>query len=121
MVGNDSAQGGKQPIGLIADFRIYAKVLSETEIEEMVHGGVDKHPDHIVRELARRNATQILARRLDVPDSAAECLRCLGNLATLATERAKIFGTCGREILRLLESPLPMLQRQAARLTQNLH
>ena len=42
--------------------------------------GTDSHPDKIARMLASMNAATILAQRLDVPDSAAECLRALGSL-----------------------------------------
>jgi len=119
MVGNDSAAGGKQPFGLITDFRIYAHVLDDNAIEDMVHHHGDL-PDKIVRTLAEMDAATVLAQRLDVPDSAAECLRALGNLATLASQRAKIFSVCGRQVLRMLESPLPCIRRQASRLVQNM-
>eukprot|EP00930_Biecheleria_cincta_P077567 TRINITY_DN6486_c0_g1_i2.p1 TRINITY_DN6486_c0_g1~~TRINITY_DN6486_c0_g1_i2.p1 ORF type:complete len:1064 (+),score=153.97 TRINITY_DN6486_c0_g1_i2:230-3421(+) len=119
MVGNDIS--GKKPFGLIADFRIYARSLSTEEIQKMVQADcTDDHPDQIARRLGDMDAAKILAQRLDVPDSAAESLRALGSLATLATQRANILNVCGREALRLLDSPLPMIHRQAARLMNNL-
>mmetsp|Transcript_42460 Transcript_42460/g.76298 ORF Transcript_42460/g.76298 Transcript_42460/m.76298 type:complete len:1084 (-) Transcript_42460:23-3274(-) len=121
MVGNDVSYGGKKPFGLIADFRIYARCLNQSEIETMaVADGVDDHPDKIARKLAALDAATLLGQRLDVPDSAAECLRALGSLATLSSQRAKIFAVCGKKMLRLLESPIPMVQRQASRLMNNL-
>jgi len=121
MVGNDSAHGGKKPFGLITDFRIYARTLADHEIEQMVRPkGTSDHPDRITRQLASMNAATILAQRLDVPDSAAECLRALGSLATLSSQRAKIFSVCGPRVLEMLESPLPMIHRQAARLVNNI-
>jgi len=78
------------------------------------------HPDQLTRKLAALDAASILALRLDVPDSAAECLRALGSLASLASERAKIFSVCGRRVLQLIDSPLPMIQRQATRLINNI-
>lgn len=47
-------------------------------------------------------------------------LRALGSLATLSSQRAKIFHVCGRQLLRLMKSPQPMVQRQAKRLLNNL-
>jgi len=121
MVGNDAGHGGKQPFGLICDFRIYARTLRDDEVENMLHSkDTDSHPNGIARRLASLDAATILAQRLDVPDSAAECMRALGSLATVSTERAKIFSVCGRRMLEMLESPLPMLQRQAARLANNI-
>jgi len=121
MVGNDASYGGKKPFGLIADFRIYARCLNQSEIESMAAAdSVEDHPDKIARKLASLDAATVLAQRLDVPDSAAECLRALGSLATLSSQRAKIFNVCGRQVIRLLESPIPMVQRQAARLMNNL-
>lgn len=121
MVGNDSGQKGQKPFGLITDFRIYARSLSVEEITTMVHSrDTENHPDQIVRRLAHMDAASVLAQRLDVPDSAAECLRALGSLATLVTQRAKIYSICGRDVLKMLDSPLPMVQRQAARLLTNI-
>mmetsp|Transcript_65479 Transcript_65479/g.151998 ORF Transcript_65479/g.151998 Transcript_65479/m.151998 type:complete len:1031 (+) Transcript_65479:218-3310(+) len=126
MVGNDAGtddtgKGGKKPFFLMADFRIYARTLSDDEIRGMVHSrDTERHPDQIVRRLADLDAARILAQRLDVPDSAAECLRALGSLATLITQRAKIYSICGRQVLKMLDSPLPMIQRQAARLLNNM-
>lgn len=119
IVGNDVK--GRRPIGLITDFRIYARPLLDEEIQKMAQAtNTDDHPDHIARQLLKLNAASILAQRLDVPDSAAECLRALGSLATVDRVRAKIFGVCGRQALRLLDSPLPMVNRMAARLMNNL-
>eukprot|EP00413_Alexandrium_margalefii_P001830 CAMPEP_0204517700 /NCGR_PEP_ID=MMETSP0661-20131031/3812_1 /ASSEMBLY_ACC=CAM_ASM_000606 /TAXON_ID=109239 /ORGANISM="Alexandrium margalefi, Strain AMGDE01CS-322" /LENGTH=398 /DNA_ID=CAMNT_0051523111 /DNA_START=24 /DNA_END=1220 /DNA_ORIENTATION=- len=121
MVGNDSGQEGRQPFGLITDFRIYARTLSSREISDMVQAkDTEHHPDQIVRRLAHMDAATILAQRLDVPDSATECLRALGSLATLASQRARIYSICGRQVLKMLDSPLPMVQRQAARLLNNI-
>mmetsp|Transcript_16694 Transcript_16694/g.47593 ORF Transcript_16694/g.47593 Transcript_16694/m.47593 type:complete len:1037 (-) Transcript_16694:132-3242(-) len=121
MVGNDSGEKGSKPFGLITDLRIYARTLGNDEIFAMVHSkDTEQHPDQIVRRLANMDAATILAQRLDVPDSAAECLRALGSLATLVTQRAKIYSICGREVLKMLDSPLPMIQRQAARLLNNI-
>jgi len=121
MVGNDAGHEGRKPFGLITDFRIYARALSDDEISAMVHSkDTEQHPDKIVRRLAHMDAATILAERLDVPDSAAECLRALGSLATLVSQRAKIYSICGRQVLRMLDSPLPMIQRQAARLLNNI-
>lgn len=119
MVGNDIT--GKKPFGLIADFRIYARSLSTDEIQNAVRAeGTDHHPDQIARRLGSLGAATMLAKRLDVPDSAAECLRALSSLATLSTQRVSIFNECGRRALQLLHSPLPMIQRQATRLINNL-
>jgi len=119
MVGN--AQDGRVPFGLIADFRIYARALLPNEIGALWNArDTDNHPDQIARRLAQMGAANILAARLDIPDSAAECLRALGSLATLVTQRAKIYSICGRTVLKMLDSPLPMIQRQAARLLNNL-
>mmetsp|Transcript_29421 Transcript_29421/g.51577 ORF Transcript_29421/g.51577 Transcript_29421/m.51577 type:complete len:1122 (-) Transcript_29421:32-3397(-) len=116
-----SPQDAKRPFGLITDFRIYARVLRDDEIKSMVRSrDMDNHPDKLARKLADMNAAKILAQRLDVPDSAAECLRALGSLAALSSQRAKIFSECGRQVLRMLESPLPMIQRQAVRLMNNI-
>lgn len=116
-----SPTDAKRPFGLITDFRIYARVLRDDQIKTMVKSrDVEQHPDKLARMLAEKNAAKILAQRLDVPDSAAECLRALGSLATLAPQRAKIFSECGRQVLRMLESPQPMIQRQAARLVNNI-
>merc|ERR1712060_1025243 len=105
---------GKSPFGLITDFRIYAGALSQKEVEDMARAAdTEHHPDQIARMLAEKDAANILAQRLDVPDSAAECLRALGSLATLASQRAKIYEVCGRQVLKMLESPSPMIQRQA--------
>lgn len=121
LVGNDGGADGKKPFGLITDFRIYARVLPTPEIKAMVaHRGMEHHPSKIVRRIAEMGAAQILAERLDVPDSAAECLRALGSLATLSSERAKIYSVCGREVLKMLDSPLPAIQRYAARLLNNI-
>jgi len=121
VVGNDSSHDGKKPFGLITDFRIYARSLPDMEILEMVQSpSVHSHPDQIVTKLANMDAATILAQRLDCPDSAVECLRALGSLGTKASERAKIYSVCGREILRLLESPLPLVQRMASRLLNNI-
>jgi len=118
-VGNSPSH--KTPFGLITDFRIYSRVLNEQALKQMVRSrDTDLHPDRLTRMLAERDAASILALRLDVPDSAAECLRALGSLATLASQRAKIFSVCGRRILQLIDSPLPMVQRQAARLISNI-
>lgn len=119
VVGNDASDDGRKPFGLIADFRIYARVLPQEEIESMVNPE-SAFPDTIVSHLANLDAATILAQRLDVPDTAVECLRALGSLATLSSQRAKIFNVCGRKVLELLDSPLPMVQRQAARLLNNL-
>mmetsp|Transcript_72521 Transcript_72521/g.216379 ORF Transcript_72521/g.216379 Transcript_72521/m.216379 type:complete len:1045 (-) Transcript_72521:159-3293(-) len=121
MLGNDSGYSASKPFGLIADFRIYARTLSVEEISAMVHSrDTTSHPDQIVRRLAQMDAATILAQRLDVPDSAAECLRALGSLATLVTQRAKIYSICGRQVLKMLDSPLPMIHRQAVRLMNNI-
>jgi hypothetical protein len=121
IVGNDQGGDGKKPFGLMCDFRIYARSLPDKKIEDMVRKkDTEDHPDKIARMLASMNAATILAQRLDVPDSAAECLRALGSLATLQSQRAKIFSVCGREVLSMLDSPLPMIQRQAARLVNNI-
>merc|ERR1712061_655580 len=100
--------------------------LREREIKAMVHPNnfeshpLESHPDKIARKLAYKNAAVILAQRLDVPDSAAECLRALGSLATLVSQRAKIYNECGRQLLKMLNSPLPMIQRQATRILNNI-
>merc|ERR1712232_208886 len=121
LVGNDARDGGMKPFGLVADFRMYARSLHDEEIKAMYRASsVDQHPDRIVRRLADMDAATILAQRLDVPDSAAECLRALGSLATLSAQRAKIYSVCGREVLQLLGSPLPMVKRQASRLLNNI-
>merc|ERR1712151_243744 len=120
MVGNES-RALDSGFGLITDFRSYARTLSDAEISDLWKTkDVEDHPDRIVRRLAQRDAATILAQRLDVPDSAAECLRALGSLATLAEQRAKIYSVCGRQVLQMLDSPLPMIQRQAARLLNNM-
>ncbi|CAD7936091.1 unnamed protein product [Amoebophrya sp. A120] len=77
-------------------------------------------PDQIVRMLRDCGSVKILASRLNVADTAAECLRVLGTLATLQEARSEIFGICGPKILELSESPLPMIKRQAARVLHNL-
>lgn len=119
MVGN--GKDGYRPFGLITDFRIYARALSSDDISKMVHAkDTEQHPDQIVRRLASMGAADILAQRLDVPDSAAECLRALGSLATLQSQRAKIYSICGRQVLKMLDSPLHMIRRQAARLLSNI-
>merc|ERR1712232_1084358 len=83
VVGNDTGYGGKKPFGLITDFRIYARTLSDREISALVHAkDVASHPDKIVRRLADMDAATMLAQRLDGPDSGAESLRALGSLAT---------------------------------------
>jgi len=119
-VGNSPCH--KKPFGLITDFRIYSRVLKDNDLKSMVREPAHQefHPDQLTRKLAARDAASILALRLDVPDSAAECLRALGSLASLASERAKIFSLCGRRVLQLIDSPLPMIQRQAARLINNI-
>jgi len=112
---------GKKPFGLITDFRIYGSTLSDSAIKAIAQSSdTESHPDEIVRTLAHMDAATILAQRLDVPDSAAECLRALGSLATLASQRAKIYSVCGRDLLRMLDSPHPMIKRQAARLMTNM-
>eukprot|EP00929_Paragymnodinium_shiwhaense_P076735 TRINITY_DN394_c0_g1_i1.p1 TRINITY_DN394_c0_g1~~TRINITY_DN394_c0_g1_i1.p1 ORF type:complete len:1097 (-),score=271.50 TRINITY_DN394_c0_g1_i1:216-3506(-) len=119
MVGNDST--GKRPFGLITDFRIYARALPTAEVEALVRQrDTEAHPDQIARRLADMDAATLLALRLDVPDAAAECLRALASLSTLQSQRAKIFSVCGRRVLRMLDSPLPSIQRQAARLLTNI-
>lgn len=119
MVGN--SPNHKEPFGLITDFRIYSRVLKEKDLHTMVSARDSEHgPDQIARMLAQKDAASILALRLDVPDSAAECLRALGSLATLSSQRAKIFSVCGRRVLQLIDSPMPMIQRQAARLINNI-
>lgn len=119
MVGNGPTH--RQPFGLITDFRIYARVLKEEDLKMQVRAkDTDLHPDRLARILASKDAATILAQRLDVPDSAAECLRALGSLATLSSQRAKIFSVCGRRVLQMIDSPLPMIQRQAARLINNI-
>jgi len=121
MVGNDSAHGGRNPFGLMADFRIYARSLPDEQVKSMVTAtNTDDHPDKIAQRLAAMDAATVLAQRLDVPDTAAECLRALGSLATLSSQRAKIFSVCGRKLTQLMDSPLPMVQRQAKRLINNL-
>jgi len=121
MVGNDAGHGGKKPFGLMCDFRIYARSMDDKEIKAMVTAKEeDAHPDRIVRKLADYNAAKILAQRLDVPDSAAECLRALGSLATLRSQRSLIFSVCGDQVLKLLDSPLPMIHRQSARVLNNI-
>lgn len=120
-VGNTSMTDALKPFGLMCDFRIYARTLGRDELEEIWKDRqMESHPDQVVRQLASKKAAEILAQRLDVPDSAAECLRALGSLATLASQRARIFSVCGRQVLRMVDSPLPMIQRQAARLLNNL-
>lgn len=130
----DPAQGGgggSMPFGLIADFRIYADAFVDKRIQELAtpnKKGREADPEHlleglpdkIARDLAAKDAATILAQRLDCPDTAAECLRALGSLATLASQRAKIYNVCGRELLKMQDSPYPMLRRQAARLLNNL-
>lgn len=115
-----TGHGGKKPFGLIADFRIYGQSLSLDDVKVIAQADTKSHPNEIARVLADKDAAKILAQRLDVPDSAAECLRALGSLATLASERAKIYKVCGRELLKMLDSPLPMIQRQATRLLNNM-
>eukprot|EP00927_Polykrikos_kofoidii_P034719 TRINITY_DN2939_c0_g1_i1.p1 TRINITY_DN2939_c0_g1~~TRINITY_DN2939_c0_g1_i1.p1 ORF type:complete len:1060 (+),score=200.31 TRINITY_DN2939_c0_g1_i1:218-3397(+) len=118
-VGNDASKNCS--FGLICDFRIYAKALTDADVEAMATvKSTAEHPDRIVRRLAELDAATILAERLDVPDSAAECLRALGSLATLESQRAKIFGVCGRRVLQLTHSPLENIKRQAHRLINNL-
>lgn len=119
MVGNDSTM--RKPFGLITDFRIYARVIKEQQIVDMAKSrDTAQHPDSLARQIARMDAATILAQRLDVPDSAAECLRALGSLASLSSERAKIFSVCGRRVLQMIDSPLPMIKRQAARVINNI-
>ncbi|CAK0872391.1 unnamed protein product [Prorocentrum cordatum] len=78
-------------------------------------------PDRtIARRLAALDAAAVLALGLDVPDTAAECLRALGNLASLQSQRARIYQLCGRRLLQMLDSPYSMLQRQAARVLNAL-
>mmetsp|Transcript_110737 Transcript_110737/g.264164 ORF Transcript_110737/g.264164 Transcript_110737/m.264164 type:complete len:1042 (+) Transcript_110737:96-3221(+) len=121
VLGNDLSRGGRKPFGLIADFRIYARSLSDDEVHKMVlQATVDDHPNKVVARLAQLGAAEALAQRLEVPDTAAECLRALGSLASLASQRAMIFHVCGRQLLRFMSSPLPMVQRQAKRLMNNL-
>eukprot|EP00439_Symbiodinium_sp_Y106_P045628 s3157_g5.t2 len=121
MIGNDSAAGGRKPFGMMADFRIYARSLPDDQVKSMVVAtNTEDHPDRIARRLASMDAATVLAQRLDVPDTAAECLRALGSLATLSSQRAKIFNVCGRKLMQLMDSPLPMVQRQAKRLINNL-
>lgn len=121
MIGNDSAAGGRKPFGMMADFRIYARSLPDDQVKGMVVAtNTEDHPDRIARRLASMDAATVLAQRLDVPDTAAECLRALGSLATLSSQRAKIFNVCGRKLTQLMDSPLPMVQRQAKRLINNL-
>jgi len=118
-VGNSPSH--KHPFGLMTDFRIYSRPLKDEELKMMVRArDTELHPDRLCRMLAERNAASILAQRLDVPDSAAECLRALGSLATLDSQRAQIFSVCGRRVLQMIDSPLPMIQRQAARLINNI-
>jgi len=119
VVGNDSVNG-KCPFGTICDFRIYAKALNHEDIMDIYKRRSKKDPDQLVKRLARLNAVEILSRRLDVPDSSAECLRCLASLATYASLRPLVFACAGEAALELLYSPLNMLQRQAARLIQNV-
>mmetsp|Transcript_52414 Transcript_52414/g.125208 ORF Transcript_52414/g.125208 Transcript_52414/m.125208 type:complete len:1158 (-) Transcript_52414:68-3541(-) len=121
IVGNAYTQGYRNPFGLIADFRIYARALPHEELEKMSRAkDASQHPDRILRKLRDMHAAQILAQRVDVPDSAAECLRALANLATLSSERAKIFSVCGSKVLQMLDSPLPMIKRQSSRLLTNI-
>ena len=61
-----------------------------------------------------------LPRALSVPDCAVECLRCYGSLATYEKMRGPIFSLCGYKAVEMLDSPMPMVQRQAARLLCNL-
>jgi len=117
----DDGEGGRKPFGLIADFRIYADALSDNAVKALAaEQNSENHPDEIARLLGSMDAATILAQRLDVPDTAAECLRALGSLATLSSQRAKIYSVCGREVLKMLESPYPMIRRQAARLLANI-
>lgn len=119
--GSETETTCMKPFGLMCDFRIYARSLSNQEVMDRARGNdKDAFPDRIAKRLAAKNAATIFALRLDVPDSAAECLRALGSLATVQTQRAQIYSVCGREVLKLLDSPQPMLQRQAARLVTNI-
>eukprot|EP00928_Gymnodinium_smaydae_P100139 TRINITY_DN9756_c0_g4_i1.p1 TRINITY_DN9756_c0_g4~~TRINITY_DN9756_c0_g4_i1.p1 ORF type:complete len:1049 (+),score=158.05 TRINITY_DN9756_c0_g4_i1:60-3206(+) len=121
VVGNDAGQALRRPFGLMCDFRIYARTLPDDEVQAMSRQpNPQDHPDQIARKLASMGAADVLARRLDVPDSAAEALRALGSLATLQSQRAKIYSVCGRQVLRMLDSPLPMIRRQAMRLVTNI-
>ncbi|CAD7966050.1 unnamed protein product [Amoebophrya sp. A25] len=175
-LGNES--GGHEPFGCLADFRIYARPLRDTELELLLqrpvfgrnpaiqsedHGSASSapeesnalltasksivsrstraatgydldppkgipadtpdanyFPDQIVRCIVENNGVAVCASRLDIADTATECLRLLGTLATLQEARSEIFGICGPRLLQLRESPLPMIRRQAARLLQNL-
>merc|ERR1712151_335974 len=100
---------------------IYGGELEDKEVQDLAKAiDTSQHPNPIARVLAKKDAANILAQRLDVPDSAAECLRALGSLATLASQRAKIYEVCGRQLPKMLESPLPMIQRQATRLLNNI-
>ncbi|CAL1173257.1 unnamed protein product, partial [Cladocopium goreaui] len=65
---------GRKPFGLIADFRIYARCLSDDEVRKLSRAeNTDKHPDQIARRLAELDAATVLVQRLDVLDCAAEC------------------------------------------------
>jgi len=117
----EDGQVGKKPFGLLADFRIYGHSLTPDEVKFVANStDSEQHPDEIARLLADKDAVTILAQRLDVPDSAAECLRALGSLAALASQRAKIYKVCGPQILKMLDSPFHMIERQASRLLNNL-
>merc|ERR1719291_887831 len=113
IVGNDSGHGGQRPFGALADFRIYARTLPDAEIQAMrvtrdpnvLSEPSAVVPDRIARRLANLDAATALVHGLDVPDTAAECLRALGNLASLQSQRARIYQLCGRKLLQMLDSP----------------
>mmetsp|Transcript_41265 Transcript_41265/g.117241 ORF Transcript_41265/g.117241 Transcript_41265/m.117241 type:complete len:89 (+) Transcript_41265:1-267(+) len=87
----------------------------------MLEGHVRDHPDGIVKRLHEADAAVALSRGLAVPDSRAEALRALANLATHSPRRAQVFSVCWPLLLEYVNcSQSPMVQRQATRLLQIL-
>jgi len=130
VLGNEASpqnDPGKKPFGLIADFRIYARCLNPQEIAwmasvtgEMIEKGDRRFPDWPARELCHPAVIDALVRGLAVPDSCVSCLRALGSLATFLPMRSYIYGVCGNQVMGLLDSPLPMVQRLACRAMANM-
>ncbi|CEM33418.1 unnamed protein product [Vitrella brassicaformis CCMP3155] len=118
-VGN--TRKGDEPFGVICDFRIYSTALSPADMSVMLEGHVRDHPDGIVKRLHEADAAVALSRGLAVPDSRAEALRALANLATHSPRRAQVFSVCWPLLLEYVNcSQSPMVQRQATRLLQIL-
>jgi hypothetical protein len=106
--------------GAIADFRIYNITVPEDDLLNLPNLGINGCPDFICRNLYDMGVHYALPRALTVPDCAVECLRCYGSLATYEKMRGPVFSLCGYKAVQMLDSPMPMVQRQAARLLNNL-